>query len=121
MSPSPRLQVLEEIPTHVFPKFRTLMEECSPSGCWDTSHNPKDVEMSNLSTCLYTLCYLSLDLSPYFKESWNLIYGTPLKKHKREIPIVVKKNTKLVGMKYRWHWKIKMQLTMDDTNLEWLD
>jgi hypothetical protein len=24
-------------------------------------------------------------------------------------------------MKSIWHWKIKMQLTMDDTNMEWLD
>jgi hypothetical protein len=63
MSPSSKLQVPEEISTHVFPKSRTLMEKCFPSGNQDTSHNLRDVEMSNLSTCPCTLCYLSLDLS----------------------------------------------------------
>ena len=45
-------------------KSQVLIEECSPSGNQDTNHNPRDMEMSNLSTCpSYTLCYLSLDLS----------------------------------------------------------
>jgi hypothetical protein len=40
------------------------MEECFPSSNQDTNHNPRNVEMSNLSTCLScTLCYISLDLS----------------------------------------------------------
>jgi hypothetical protein len=73
------------------------MEECYPLSNQDTKHNPKDVQMYNLSTCpSNTLCYLSLD-SPYLKESCNLKYGTPLKKHKMEIPIVVRKQYEVSG------------------------
>ncbi len=65
MSPSPRLQVPKEILAHVFLKSQTLIQECSPSSSQDTKHNLRNMQMSNLSTCLsYTLCYyLSLDLS----------------------------------------------------------
>ncbi len=67
LSPSPRFQVLEEISAHVFLKFWTIMEECFPLGNQDTNHNPRNVEMSNFSTCpSYTLCYLSLDFSMYW-------------------------------------------------------
>jgi len=68
VSTSLRLQVPEEIPTHVSLESQVLMEECSPSISQDTNHNPKDVESSNLSTCpSYTLCYLFLDLSIFQK------------------------------------------------------
>jgi len=106
VSPSPRLQVLEKISTHVFLEFRTLMEKYSPSGSQDTNHNPRNVEVSNLSTCpFYTLCYLFLDIS-IFQRVWNLIYGTPLKKHKMEIPIMIKKQYKVSGN--------EIQMTLED-------
>ncbi len=45
-------------------------------------------------------------ISPYFEESWNLRYGTPPKKNKMEIPIVVKKQYKVSGN--------EIQMTLED-------
>ncbi len=75
LSPFLRLQVLEKILAHVFLKFQTLMEERSPLGNQDTNHNPRDVKMSNLSTCpSYTLCYMSLDLSIFWRALESQIW-----------------------------------------------
>ncbi len=66
----------KEILAHV---SQTLMEECFPSGNQDTNRNPRDVEMSNLSTCPCTLCYLFLDLS-IFREVLESQIWQPCKK-----------------------------------------
>jgi hypothetical protein len=106
VSPSPRFQVPKKIQVHVFPKSWTLMEECSPSSNQDTNHNPRDVEMSNLWTCpSYTFCYLSLDLSLFWRVL-EFIYGTLPKKHKMEIPTMVIKQYKVNGN--------KIQMTLED-------
>jgi hypothetical protein len=121
VSPSPKFKIFEKIPTHVSSKSRTLMKECFPSGSQNTNHNPRDAKNSNLlmsPSC--TLCYLSLDLS-ISQGVLKFHIWHPSKKHKTKILVVVKKNTKLMAMKSRCHWKIKIQLTMDQTNVEWLD
>ncbi len=67
VSPSLRFQVLEEISTHVFPKFQSLMEECYPSGNQDTNHNPRDVQSLNMS-----FLYIVLFIFGSFHISKNL-------------------------------------------------
>jgi hypothetical protein len=73
------------------------MEECSPLGIQDTNHNPRDVEISNLSTCpSCTLCYLSLDLSMFQEVLESQIWHPP-KKHKMEILTMVIKQCRTSG------------------------
>jgi hypothetical protein len=46
-----------------------------------TNHSPRDVEMSNFSTCpSYTLCYLSLDLSIFWGVLESQIWHPSKKK-----------------------------------------
>ncbi len=58
----------------------------------------------------------------HISKSFGISDITPLQKNtKLKYVQWLENSTKLVAMKSKCHWKIKMQFTMDHTNVEWLD
>jgi hypothetical protein len=91
VSPSPRLQILEDILVHVFSNLNLW---CRNVLLWVVKISSTIQEMCRCPIFQH-VCHVHdviyLWIFPYFKESWNLRYGSPLNKHKMEIPAVVRK------------------------------
>jgi hypothetical protein len=121
VSPFPRHRDPKENWVHISPEFQSLMEECSLSNVkiLTTIQEMWRIPISQhvfLVHCVFLSLDLSISLGILEFQIWH-----PSKKTQYWNTYNGKKKTKLVSAEIKCHWKINVQFTMDQTNVERLD